>query len=63
MSGTYSMYKAAYQKHTLSIFMYNIFLLCFDVLHYFNICVTETSRNEQQENIFHKEFMKFVYYK
>ena len=21
------------------------------------------SRNEQQENIFHKEFMKFVYYK
>ena len=42
MSGTYSMYKAAYQKHTLSIIMY-IFLLHFDVLHYFNICVTETS--------------------
>ena len=37
------MYKAAYQKHTLSIFMYNTFLLRFDVLYYFNICVTEAS--------------------
>ena len=37
------MFKAAYQEHTLSIFMYHIFLLRFDVLHYFNICVTEAS--------------------
>ena len=37
------MYNAAYQEHTLSIFMYNIFLLRFDVMHYFNICVTATS--------------------
>ena len=28
------MYKAAYREHTLSIFMYNVFLLRFDDLHH-----------------------------